>query len=104
VRPEYFPVAGEPLVHALKEHLGPEFIPEVEAAWTDVFAVIQEEMLIGLEAAVNSKSPIQALSLAVQKFDCLNKRRSPSFGVLGIHLNGEGAHRRGFRFVEKALE
>jgi class 3 adenylate cyclase/hemoglobin-like flavoprotein len=47
VKPEYYPIARNALLHALREHLGADFVPEVEQAWQETFDIIRDTMLKG---------------------------------------------------------
>jgi hemoglobin-like flavoprotein len=40
VRPEHYVVAGQALLWALARSLGPQFTPEVEAAWSEAYSLV----------------------------------------------------------------
>jgi len=44
VRPEHYDQVGAALLWPLRQGLGDEFTPEVEAAWGEVYAVLAETM------------------------------------------------------------
>jgi hemoglobin-like flavoprotein len=50
VRPEHYATVGGALLATLAKGLGADFTPEVEAAWTVVYAALSTEMLKGAEA------------------------------------------------------
>lgn len=47
VRKEYYPIAGQALVHSLRQVLGEEWSPELENAWEETYGLIVEGMLAG---------------------------------------------------------
>lgn len=51
VRPEHYATVGAALLAALATGLGPDFTPEVEAAWTEVYGALSSEMLKAAETA-----------------------------------------------------
>ena len=45
VRPEHYATVGAALLDTLAKGLGDDFTPDVEAAWTEVYGVLQDTML-----------------------------------------------------------
>jgi hemoglobin-like flavoprotein len=50
VTPEMYAWVGESLIATLAEIAGPDWTPEIEAAWTEAFGAIRSLMLKGAEA------------------------------------------------------
>ncbi len=44
VKPEYYPMVGQSLLETLKEFLGKDWTPEIEATWTTAYQVITQAM------------------------------------------------------------
>jgi len=44
VKPEYYPMVGQALLETLKEFLGKDWTPEIEATWTSAYQVITQTM------------------------------------------------------------
>ena len=44
VKPEYYPMVGQALLETLKEFLGKDWTPEIEATWTATYQVITQAM------------------------------------------------------------
>jgi hemoglobin-like flavoprotein len=44
VKPEYYPMVGQALLETLKEILGKDWTPEIEATWTAAYQVITQTM------------------------------------------------------------
>jgi hemoglobin-like flavoprotein len=44
VKPEYYPMIGQALLETLKEFLGKDWTPEIEATWTATYQVITQAM------------------------------------------------------------
>ena len=55
VKAEYYPIARDALLMALRDHLGEGFIPEVENAWRETFVAIRDTMLRGAAAFAGSE-------------------------------------------------
>lgn len=49
VRLPHFEIVGTALIQTLQYALGDAFTSEVEAAWLEIFGVIQKEMMTGIE-------------------------------------------------------
>ena len=47
--PEHYEVVGETLLHTLAQGLGDAFTPDVEAAWTQTYAVLADIMVTACE-------------------------------------------------------
>ena len=43
-RPDHYDMVGAALIATLRRSLGPDFTPEVEAAWMDCYALVAREM------------------------------------------------------------
>jgi class 3 adenylate cyclase/hemoglobin-like flavoprotein len=56
VKPEYYPIARNALLQALREHLGADFVPEVENAWHEIFNMVRNTMLKGASTTVPAAS------------------------------------------------
>ena len=44
VKPEFYPMVGQALLETLKEFLGKDWTPEIEATWTTAYQVITQTM------------------------------------------------------------
>ena len=50
-RPEHYPVVGDALLDALRDQLGEEFTPQVEAAWAELYGIASKVMIDAQQAA-----------------------------------------------------
>lgn len=50
-QPAHYPVVGEVLIGAMQEVAGDQWKPEYSSAWQEAYAVVQDVMLRGAEAA-----------------------------------------------------
>jgi hemoglobin-like flavoprotein len=48
---DFYPACGAALIDTLRAALGDAFTPEVEAAWSAVFAFVAANMIKGIDAA-----------------------------------------------------
>ena len=47
VVPAHYDLVGDMLIKTLKDALGPDFTPEVQKAWTDVYGIVSATMQAG---------------------------------------------------------
>eukprot|EP00978_Attheya_sp_CCMP212_P020942 scaffold60641_cov34-Attheya_sp.AAC.1 len=47
----HFPIVGQALIETLADALGEKFTDDVKAAWVDIYAVVQSNMLAGMKEA-----------------------------------------------------
>eukprot|EP00978_Attheya_sp_CCMP212_P019493 scaffold54727_cov50-Attheya_sp.AAC.1 len=45
----HFPIVGQALIETLADALGEKFTDDVKAAWVDIYAVVQSNMLAGMK-------------------------------------------------------
>ena len=57
VREEHYPTVGAALLWTLEKGLGPDFTPEVRAAWTATYTLLADEMIAAARAAAKPDRP-----------------------------------------------